>query len=194
MSDNSSHVQQQEFYKLMTIATNRPLYKILSEARRSHGMTQSALAKEADCKQSAISMMERGREDALAWSKIEAIAKIFDINIEAFAPKQPPLSTCHSPLSTFCPIFDCPANMPYVVNGKLYVLPRSKNSDTDKHCAYCGELLENSCPECGANITEQSACCQDCGTPYVATPEEIAAGTETWANKQRQNLKDLGIA
>ncbi len=182
--------------KLMTTATNRPLYKILSEARRSHGMTQSGLAKEIECKQSAISMMERGKEDALAWPKIEAIAKVFEIDISVFAPEQPPPATCHPPLAThqsFCPIFDCPANMPYVVNEKLYSLPRATATPSDKHCAYCGELLENTCPGCGANITTEAACCKDCGTPYIATPEKIPEGLETWAQKQRQNLKNIGI-
>jgi len=177
----------------MTIATNKPLYKILSETRHSIGMTQSALAKEVDCKQSAISMMERGREDALAWPKIEAIAKLFDLDIEKFSPKPQPRATRCLPHSSYCPVFDCPANTPYVVNGKLYSLPRAANNVADKYCAYCGELLENSCPECGANITENSACCRDCGTAYIATPEEIADGIEIWVSKQRQNLKDLGI-
>jgi len=177
------------------MTTARPLYKILSEARRSHGMTQSALAKEVDCKQSAISMMERGKEDALAWPKIEAIAEIFEIDVSAFAPKQPPSTICQSPDThqIFCPIFDCPSNIPYVVNGKLYALPHATANPADKYCTYCGELLEKTCPECGASITTKSACCKDCGTQYIATPEEIHEGAETWAQKQRQNLKDLGI-
>ena len=172
--------------------TTETLFSILSKARRNHGMTQSALAKELDCKQSAISMMERGKEDALAWPKIEAIAKIFELNIEAFAPKITPPSTPNYSLSSYCPIFDCPSNTPYVVNGKLHALPRT-TSITEKHCGYCGELLEDSCPECGANIIKKSACCNDCGSPYIATPEEIPEGLETWAKNQRQNLKDLGI-
>jgi DNA-binding XRE family transcriptional regulator len=182
----------------MTIATNISLHKILSEARRSHGMTQSALAKEVECKQSAISMMDRGKEDALAWPKIEAIAKKFDLNVEAFAPKSTePIAqramTGDSTPRAFCPIFDCPANMPYVVNGKLYALPRAIVNPADKYCAYCGELLEKTCPECGASITAESACCQNCGTPYIATPEEIPEGLENWAKNQRQNMKDLGM-
>jgi len=177
----------------MTVTAKRPLYQILSESRRNQGLTQSVLAKQADCKQSAISMMERGREDALSWPKIQAVAKVLDIDIKAYAPAKTSDELNTSESAGYCPIFDCPANIPYAVNGRLYALPHITASHGEKHCGYCGELLENSCPECGAHIHTSAACCRECGSAYIATPEMLPGGADNWAAKQRSNLKDIGI-
>jgi len=177
----------------MTVTVKRPLYQILSESRHNQGITQSELAKQADCKQSAISMMERGREDALSWSKIKAVAKLLEVNIEEYAPERPPAEADTERTAGYCPIFDCPANIPYAVNGRLYALPRITAAHGEKHCAYCGELLENSCPECGAHVSTSAACCRECGSAYIATPEMRPEEADNWAAKQRANLKDIGI-
>jgi len=170
----------------MTTTANRPLYRILSDARRTKGMTQSALALQADCKQSAVSMMERGKEDALSWTKIETIAGILEVDVSAFAPKQPETASAVRNSAAYCPIFDCPSNTPYTVNGRLLAMPRAAHNAGDKYCTYCGELLETACPGCGQPITAG-------GTAYISTPEEIPEGIENWAEKQRKNLRDIGI-
>ena len=172
---------------------NKPLYRILSDARRARGVTQSTLAKEVDCKQSAISMMERGKEDALAWTKIEAIAAVLDVNVDAFAPNEEQSPVLGEMARGYCPVFDCPANLPYVVNGKIIALPRKLGDYSEKFCSYCGELLEKCCPGCGAKISKDAACCGECGSAYIATPESMPQGVEEWTNSQRQILSDLGI-
>ena len=177
----------------MTTAGNSPLYRILSDARRAKGMTQSALAHQAECKQSAVSMMERGKEDALSWAKIETIAGILDVDVLSFAPESEAIISTGAASASYCPVFDCPANTPYAVNGRLLAMPRAEHTCGGKHCAYCGELLETVCPGCGIPLAVGSACCRDCGTPYIFTPEELPEGAESWAEKQRSNLKDLGI-
>jgi transcriptional regulator with XRE-family HTH domain len=177
----------------MTLTAKRPLYQLLSESRRKQGITQSALAKQSDCKQSAISMMERGREDALSWPKIQTVAKVLGIDVEVYAPEIPVSELSTERATGYCPIFDCPANIPYAVNGRLYALPRITVDHGEKHCAYCGELLENSCPECGAHIRASAACCRECGSAYITTPERLPEGADNWAAKQRANLKDIGL-
>jgi transcriptional regulator with XRE-family HTH domain len=168
------------------------LHRMLADARRRRGLTQAELARQADCRQSAVSMMERGRSDALSWSKIEAIGAILEVDVAVFAPKT---STEEVPAllvsaAGYCPQFDCPANIPYVVNGRLYALPRI--TSTGKFCQYCGELLEKSCPECGAKIDKASACCQQCGSSYVATPDDFVANNADWVDKQRAMIRDIG--
>jgi hypothetical protein len=138
-------------------------------------------------------MMERGKEDALSLAKIETIAGILDIDISAFAPEPATTPSAGTTSAAYCPVFDCPANPPYAVNGRLLAMPRAAHTGGDKHCTYCGELLETACPGCGKPIQSGSACCRDCGTPYIFTPEELPEGAENWAEKQRGNLKDLGI-
>jgi DNA-binding XRE family transcriptional regulator len=178
----------------MTTAPDQTLHRILSEARRAQGLTQSELARKIGCKQSAVSMMERGQAAALAWNKIEAIAKLLAVDIKAFAPDD--ASPTHAPATLnrkcYCPTFDCPANTPYAVNGRLMALPRELESE-GKHCNYCGELLESTCPDCGSDIN-QGACCTTCGAAYIATPDALPNGIEAWAQAQRTRLNELGMA
>ena len=179
----------------MEMPNNRDYYRTLSAARRAQGLTQSALAKLVGCKQSAVSMMERGQEAALAWSTIKAIAETLDIDITEHAPKSDSAPRPAAPERHYCPTFDCPANTAYAVNGVLYALPRPTGEGTPapKHCSYCGELVETQCPQCGENMNE-GACCILCGTAYIATPEAIPHGADAWAKAQRARLQDLGIS
>ena len=173
----------------MTAKQNRPIYQLLSQARKERGLTQSELASKVGCKQSAISMMERGSEAALSLSTIEVISKELGVDVSAFSADVSAPSQAKG--KTYCPIYDCPANTPYSVNGVLYALPRSAD-DATSHCRYCGELMESQCPGCGATVDDGS-CCHTCGTAYIATPETIPAGAEAWAQAQRTRLKELGI-
>lgn len=177
----------------MKTEPNKPLYRILSDARRSLAMTQSALAKKVDCKQSAVSMMERGKADALAWSKIEGIAEVLDVSVDAFAPNDEQSNVIGGESHGYCPVFDCPANIPYVVNGKIFALPRKLSIGSEKFCGYCGELLEKACPGCGVKIVEGAACCHECGAAYIATPDSVPQGAEEWTKSHRNILRDIGI-
>ena len=183
----------------MAESTKKTLYKRLSEARRKQGITQSELARRAACKQSAVSMMERGRPDALAWDKITKISDILQVDISEYTPPTAQTDDSNVPVSIsgcrVCPVYDCPSNLPYMVNGQLFILPRITGGTNDKHCAYCGELLESHCPDCGAPITSTRACCGECGSAYIAVPDEENSieAWETWAQKQRFNLKELGF-
>ena len=176
----------------MTANQNRPIYQLLSQARKERGLTQSELATMVGCKQSAVSMMERGSDSALSWSTIEEISKELGVDVSAFAPATT-ASTASSQETgrSYCPIYDCPSNTPYSVNGALYALPGQVEHATT-HCRYCGELMEAQCPECGAQV-QNGSCCHACGTQYIATPETIPEGAEAWAQAQRSRLQELGI-
>ena len=52
------------------------LHKILRRARIDAGLTQAALAAQVGCTQSAISMMEAGRQEVLSKESLVKLAKI----------------------------------------------------------------------------------------------------------------------
>ena len=58
----------------------------IKEARRAHGLSQSELAAEVGCKQSALSMFEQGDGTKLNDAVVERLAKKFGVDIS----KQPP--------------------------------------------------------------------------------------------------------
>jgi transcriptional regulator with XRE-family HTH domain len=177
----------------------KALHRLLAEARRERGITQSQLAAQAGCRQSAVSMMERGRTDALAWDKIKTVAQLLDVDVTPYAPEPQDSAAEDTSLHTsasgvgICPIFDCPGNIPFVVNGRLLILPRAAGEAGERHCAYCGELLERTCPECGSPLEKGRACCGKCGAAYIAAPENINGGIHEWAERQRHNIAALGI-
>ncbi len=177
----------------METSSAQEAHRQLSTARRAKGMTQSALAQQVGCKQSAISMMEQGRESALAQKHITAIAKILEVDMGSLSIEDHASHTQQG--QRYCPTFDCPSNTVYAVNGTLYAMPRESahnGSSDSKHCSYCGELLEAQCPECRASATP-GACCTQCGTAYIATPDALPDGADTWAQSQRKRLQELGI-
>ena len=57
------------------------LYEQIRLARRQQGMTQSQLAREVHCSQSAISMYESGHLDALAGKTVKTIADRFGLEV-----------------------------------------------------------------------------------------------------------------
>ncbi len=151
-------------------------------------MTQSALASAAGCRQSAVSMMERGREDALSYATLEKIAELLGVELPAdFAPV-----ASHYPVTGagrgYCPAFDCPSNSPYVVGGELFLLPSLDSGG--KYCRYCGELLEFRCPGCGSPVGD-GACCVLCGAAYVSSEGLDIADPLSWADKQRSRIREL---
>jgi len=143
-------------------------------ARREAGLTQSALAREVGCKQSALSMFEQGDGTKLNDEAIGKLAKKFGLEIKTKSAESatPPLSSILHPLSSasgYCPNPHCPSNHRYQVEEKILYRPDRAAADPvgGKYCAVCGELLERHCPNCGAPVHD-GAICSLCGDPYVA--------------------------
>lgn len=182
----------------MNITEISNLARLITDARRKRGITQSELAQQVGCKQSAVSMLERGHESALAWPKVEAILKHLGIDIPKVT-ENASMPVTHSsterPRLRYCPIYDCPSNIPFTVQQVLLIKPNPsvQPATGDKHCTYCGELLEQQCPECGSAVNN-GACCAQCGTPYISIPPQNAADNPTaWADAQRTRLNALGL-
>jgi len=144
----------------------------IKEARRAAKLQQSVVAEEVGCKQSALSMFEKGDGTKLNDAVVEKLAKKFGIDLKAepvenLTPVESPrLVTI--PATGFCPNPHCPSNHSYEVDGRTLYRPDRASADPvgGRFCAICGELLEKRCTNCGAPVHE-GAVCSHCGEPYV---------------------------
>jgi len=164
----------------------------LAEARRSKGMTQSALAKAAGCKQSAVSMFEKGDPAKLADSTVEKIAGILGVKLEEGKPQPAAEEPTHVLVRGFCPNCSCPSNVPYAVDGRVIFRPVREiaSPGCGPRCVECGEVLETCCPSCGAPLND-GACCAACGSPYVTAVVPDGADAESWARTRRAEIRDI---
>jgi transcriptional regulator with XRE-family HTH domain len=167
-----------------------PLYRRLRNARRARGLTQSALAAQAGCTQSALSMMETGRMDALARPTLAKVAELLGVPLDPKSGAEGPTAAADAPAGrAFCPSCDCPSNVPLAVNGEVILWPRSQPGGGGRHCAFCGEVLAQTCRGCGAPAVA-GACCTHCGTPLVPPPALGNRDPETWADQRRRQIAD----
>lgn len=151
-------------------------------------MTQSELARRIGATQSAISMFEGGRRDALAEDRIVAAAKAVGLDPDAFSKAEPAL------VLKYCPAARCPSNIPYVVDGVLlfHPVPVKAPAGEPTYCRDCGEVLESGCPQsgCGAPATD-GAVCGRCGTPRITSPLAAGVDPEAWAARRRAEIRGI---
>ncbi|MBP5510808.1 MAG: helix-turn-helix domain-containing protein [Kiritimatiellae bacterium] len=161
----------------------------LAEARRAKGLTQSFVAQQVGCKQSALSMLESGRTDKVAEETIEKIAALLDVTLSPAPETGAPFALSPSIPSGlgFCPDAGCPGNVPFDVSGRVLFWPALQ---TGVRCRYCGEMLETACPACGAPLRE-GACCSACGEPFVAPAIPPGVEPAVWAESRRRVLAEL---
>lgn len=168
--------------------------KRFKEARREKGLSQSFLASQAGCKQSALSAFENGDSTKISDSTANKLAEILGVSLKreekakAFVPAVVPGITVRG----FCPDMNCPSNIPYIVGDRLFFRSiRAKASpDGGKRCACCGEVLELCCPACGSPLND-GACCGCCGTPYVNTVMPAGSDLSKWVSERRAELMQL---
>ena len=147
----------------------------IKEARREAGLSQSVVAAEVGCKQSALSMFEQGDGTKLNDQVIERLAKKFGVELTAAKEeevREPVAPVCRMPTVQtigFCPNPHCPSNHAYEVEGRRFLRPDRLAADPvgGKFCAVCGEVLEKRCPNCGAPVHD-GAICSFCGDSYIA--------------------------
>lgn len=172
----------------MTTPTDNtvPLHRQLREARRRAALTQAALAARVGCMQSAVSMMETGRMDALARPTLEKIAEVLGVALPREFAVEGQVATLPPARMRLCPSPDCPSNLPYQVGGDVLFLPRATGASGPR-CPLCGEVLTSDCSACGAPAVPCAACCTACGQPLVAAPPELLPDPATWvAERQRR--------
>jgi transcriptional regulator with XRE-family HTH domain len=161
------------------------------EARRRRGMTQSDLADTVGCKQSAISMFERGNAQALAIEKQEAIAKLLEIPWHA-PDNKGARDIAPARNHNFCPQFECPSNLVYRVGTRRLSMPRAPSCTDGIYCRYCGEVSETRCPAC-KTIYTQGACCSNCGYAFIACPDWTEAEWLDWQEAHNRTAREIPI-
>ena len=146
----------------------------IKDARRGAKLSQSVVASEVGCKQSALSMFEQGDGTKLNDEVVAKLAKKFGVSLSSAAaepvvsPRVLPAAEAVS-VRGYCPNPHCPSNRVYEVDGRTFALPNRTAADPvgGRFCALCGEVLEKRCPNCGAPVHD-GAVCSFCGEPYLA--------------------------
>lgn len=147
---------------------------MIREARRAAKLSQSVVAEEVGCHQSALSAFEQGDCTKLGDEVVERLSKKFGVGLEPEATR-PHDGVAAAPArfefaagSGFCPNPRCPSNRPYQVEGRDCFKPDRIVADPvgGRFCAMCGEALERKCPNCGAPVHD-GGFCSLCGDPYV---------------------------
>ena len=162
------------------------IHLLLRDARRSRGITQAELARRVGCVQPAVSMMEKGRPDALSRETLEKIAAELGVALPEASSGAAPGPVAVEGVK-ICPNPDCPSNYPYRVGGEVFLMPRPHRTPGTR-CPHCGEVLTSVCPSCGAPVRAGEAFCSLCGAPHVPhvpTPEE--ASPEWIRDRQEQS-------
>lgn len=164
----SKHAEKSIIYRVTNLSPD--VCRKVREARRAAKLSQTALAAEVGCKQSALSMFEQGDGTKLNDETIGKLLKKFGIKADVHHPTTiiPQLHR-HTASHGFCPNPHCPSHRAYEVDGRTLLRPNREEQDPvgGKFCAVCGEVLELKCPNCGAAVHD-GAVCSFCGEPYVA--------------------------
>ena len=144
---------------------SKTICQAFKDARRALGLSQCVLANEIGCHQEALSMFERGNATKLSEEYVSKIAQRLGIDVKALQDQESAAGqAARVTVSTgYCTDPECPSNTAYTVGGRIFHKITLQNGI---YCAHCGEVLEKSCPTCGAALNE-GACCTMCGTRYV---------------------------
>lgn len=181
----------------MSFTTDQtPIHVLLRDARRDMGITQAELARRVECTQSAVSMMEKGKADAMARPTLAKIATLLGVELPAEKDDTAPRpSPAHAATAVrICPNEDCPSNLPYRVGEAIHFMPHAHRGSAIR-CPYCGEVLIGVCETCGEPVHSGEAFCAGCGTPHVLSMLAPDEATDAWLqNRQEQSRLVFGWA
>ena len=155
-------------------------------------MTQVELARRAECTQSAVSMMEKGRPDAMARPTLEKVAALLGVVLPAEEDGAPRVAPALSSAVAvqICPNADCPSNLPYRVGEDVHFMPHAHRGAALR-CPYCGEVLVGVCQSCGEPVHSGEAFCSRCGAEHVASILEAAERTDAWLRARQEQSRLL---
>lgn len=139
----------------------------IKQARQQRHLSQSALARQVGCSQSALSMFEGGRTTALNAQTIGRLCSELGLLAAHASELTEEAAAVPEGVRSFCPNPECPSNLPAVIGGETVSVPRKHfAAEGECHCGWCGEVLERACPSCGAPVNA-GGFCASCGGRYV---------------------------
>ena len=171
-----------------TSLTTQPLHVRLREARRRAALTQATLAREVGCKQSAISMLESGKGDAVSRATLEKIAERLGVALDQEGSPAGSVGTLPRAGVRFCPNPECLSNFPYEVGDSILFLPRGGHHP-GVYCSLCGEVLAEQCPQCEAPAAPLAGCCTQCGHSLIEAPCDLSVAQSTWVQARQQQVQ-----
>jgi transcriptional regulator with XRE-family HTH domain len=167
-----------------------PLHEIVRDARRKKGLTQAQVAVAIGAKQSAVSMFENGRPDALSGEKMASIGRLLGVEAETAAGA---VESIPRGAARFCPDPDCPSNVPFLVGTRVVLQPAMipVAGDSPAYCRLCGEVLVSACPnpQCRQQPAP-GAFCSACGTAYIETGP-APSPADAWVRSRQQSAMSL---
>ncbi|MGI5868994.1 MAG: helix-turn-helix domain-containing protein [Kiritimatiellia bacterium] len=168
------------------------IYRELRRARIAAGLTQAALAAQVGCTQSAVSMMEAGRAEALSRESLEKLAKILNVTLPGASEAKPQafVPGVGGAGAAVCPGFNCPTNLPYAVGSDVFFMPLG-TAGGGRHCVFCGELLMRRCPACDAPLSTPGGCCAACGAAIVTMPDGYVDDPQAWIDRRLATIEAL---
>lgn len=155
-----------------------PVHERLRLARLGKGWKQIDAARAISCSQSSVSRFESGRYDALSNERIAELAEKLGVDLAEGELEAPATGTAQSPTATGrCVSPWCPTCIPYLVQGRMCLLPVVQAGAGEagrKHCVMCREPLQRGCAACGADVS-RGAFCGECGKALVEADAEVVA-------------------
>ena len=173
----------------MTSDGSENIHRVLRKARIEAGLTQAGLATQVGCTQSAVSMMEAGRQEAISSESLVKLASILKVKLPETSVTPASVQASGSGVSV-CSNFNCPSNLPYRVGDEVFFLPLG-NVGNGHHCVFCGELLTKKCTHCGAPIVTPGGCCAACGTVLVEMPAGYSENIRNWVEDRLAVIASL---
>lgn len=131
---------------------------ILRNKRREMGLSQKVMADRIGCTPSALCMFEKGKSDALSVERLNKACEVLGLKGGELLD---------AGRSKYCPNVDCPSHRPYRVGAEIQLLPEAFSPESAPHCAWCGEVLENTCVHCGRAYEPGTGFCGECGQAYI---------------------------
>jgi len=144
----------------------KPSPERVLRSRKLRGLTQAQLAELIDGQQSAISMYEHGRLEALSPEKLEILSAVLELDKLPDAAGE---ESRRYPILACCIYEFCPTNMPLLRDKEILYKPTPVwvRDSSHRHCIFCGKELRLCCHKCGADFQEGACFCAQCGSPIV---------------------------
>ncbi len=172
-----------------------PLQQAVRSRRRQTRVSQTELGLAVGRTQSAISMWENGRDDALAPDCVQEVTRILGISLEDYPSLDDSRSVREAVQLTlkYCSQAECLSQIRNRVGPTLILRPKFRYAQVSDQtiCRECGEPLATRCqsPGCSIPVAEGAFC--DCGQAYVDLTCVDRGDLLSWVAEQDSKASEI---